>query len=67
MITRLLYLVRHGEQDLTEPGEPASAEPDTGLSERGRRQATLLGERLRGVGSPPSSTGRCAGPRRPPS
>ncbi|MEV0215339.1 histidine phosphatase family protein [Micromonospora sp. NPDC050695] len=48
MITRLLYLARHGEQDLTEMGEPAVAEPDTGLTERGRRQATLLGERLRG-------------------
>ncbi|MFF4878444.1 histidine phosphatase family protein [Micromonospora sp. NPDC000668] len=43
MITRLLYLARHGEQDLTEPGEP-----NAGLSERGRRQARLLGERLRG-------------------
>ncbi|MFE0174070.1 histidine phosphatase family protein [Streptomyces sp. NPDC059002] len=37
--TRHLYLVRHGE-----------ATPDeSGLSENGRRQAALLGERLRGV------------------
>ncbi|PWU62012.1 hypothetical protein DLE60_02655, partial [Micromonospora globispora] len=41
MASRLLYLVRHGEQDRPE------AEADTGLSERGRRQATLLAERLR--------------------
>ncbi|MEU4398031.1 histidine phosphatase family protein [Micromonospora orduensis] len=46
MITRLLYLARHGEQDLT--GAHGSEEPDSGLSERGRRQAGLLGERLRG-------------------
>ncbi|WP_026268652.1 histidine phosphatase family protein [Micromonospora sp. CNB394] len=44
MPSRLLYLVRHGEQDRPEE------EADTGLSERGRRQATLLGERLRGAG-----------------
>ncbi|WP_406073205.1 histidine phosphatase family protein [Micromonospora sp. NBC_01638] len=48
MVTRLLYLTRHAEQDLTEPAEPDLAEPDSGLSERGRRQAALLGERLRG-------------------
>ncbi|MFC4018821.1 histidine phosphatase family protein [Micromonospora sp. GCM10011542] len=41
MTTRLLYLARHGEQD------PAAT--DSGLSERGRRQARLLGERLRGL------------------
>ncbi|MEU8407049.1 histidine phosphatase family protein [Micromonospora sp. NPDC048842] len=47
MGTRLLYLTRHAEQDLYEPSGPEAGEPDTGLSERGRRQATLLGERLR--------------------
>jgi probable phosphoglycerate mutase len=36
---RFLYLVRHGE---------ATAD-ETALSDRGRRQATLLGDRLRGV------------------
>lgn len=41
MASRLLYLVRHGEQDRPEAGA------DTGLSERGRRQASLLAERLR--------------------
>ncbi|MEU4470850.1 histidine phosphatase family protein [Micromonospora sp. NPDC023888] len=48
MVTRLLYLTRHAEQDLTGARESDAGEPDTGLSERGRRQATLLGERLRG-------------------
>ncbi|MGY0007990.1 histidine phosphatase family protein, partial [Micromonospora sp. I033] len=43
MPSRLLYLVRHAEQDRPEDGA------DTGLSERGRRQATLLAERLRGT------------------
>ncbi|MEH0841303.1 histidine phosphatase family protein [Micromonospora sp. CPCC 205711] len=44
MPTRLLYLARHAEQ------ESAAAEaPEVGLSARGRRQAALLGERLRGV------------------
>ncbi|MFG3598592.1 histidine phosphatase family protein [Micromonospora chersina] len=43
MPSRLLYLVRHGEQDRPDDGA------DSGLSERGRRQATLLGERLRGT------------------
>ncbi|MFJ4814106.1 histidine phosphatase family protein [Streptomyces sp. NPDC088801] len=39
MATRHLYLVRHGE-----------ALPDeSGLTERGRRQATLLGQRLREI------------------
>lgn len=37
--TRYLYLARHGE----------ATENEAGLSERGRRQAGLLGERLRGV------------------
>ncbi|MET7288976.1 histidine phosphatase family protein [Streptomyces sp. NPDC005573] len=37
--TRYLYLVRHGE---------ASSE-ESGLTERGRRQATLLGQRLRDI------------------
>ncbi|MGW3855125.1 histidine phosphatase family protein [Micromonospora arida] len=46
MVTRLLYLTRHAEQDLSEPSGPDAGEPDTGLSERGRRQAILLGERL---------------------
>ncbi|MGB2571149.1 histidine phosphatase family protein [Micromonospora citrea] len=44
MGVRLLYLARHGEQ---EHAEVESAE--AGLSARGRRQATLLGERLRGL------------------
>lgn len=48
MVTRLLYLARHAEQDLTAMPESAAGEPDTGLTERGRQQATLLGERLRG-------------------
>ncbi|MFC0008029.1 histidine phosphatase family protein [Micromonospora siamensis] len=43
MAARLLYLARHAEQD----GDQET--PAVGLSERGRRQATLLGERLRGV------------------
>ncbi|GAB3075076.1 histidine phosphatase family protein [Micromonospora schwarzwaldensis] len=43
MASRLLFLARHGEQDRPD------AEADTGLSARGRRQATLLGERLRGA------------------
>ncbi|WP_446217222.1 histidine phosphatase family protein [Micromonospora sp. IBHARD004] len=42
MASRLLYLARHGEQRRAE--EEA---PETGLSDRGRRQASLLGERLR--------------------
>ncbi|MEV4842013.1 histidine phosphatase family protein [Micromonospora matsumotoense] len=41
MGVRLLYLARHGEQD--------GGSADGALSARGRRQATLLGERLRGV------------------
>ena len=43
MASRLLFLARHGEQDAPEQ------EADTGLSARGRRQATLLGQRLRGA------------------
>ncbi|NES16708.1 MULTISPECIES: histidine phosphatase family protein [Micromonospora] len=42
MASRLLFLARHGEQDRADEESPA-----VGLSERGRRQATLLGERLR--------------------
>ncbi|PZF94461.1 histidine phosphatase family protein [Micromonospora deserti] len=49
MATRLLFLARHGEQDRP-AGTPADVDPpETGLSARGRRQATLLGERLREV------------------
>ena len=48
MVTRLLYLARHAEQDLTALRESDAGEPDTGLTERGQQQATLLGERLRG-------------------
>ncbi|MET7960724.1 histidine phosphatase family protein [Micromonospora zamorensis] len=48
MVTRLLYLTRHAEQDLTAVPESGAGEPDTGLTERGRQQATLLAERLRG-------------------
>ena len=44
MATRLLYLARHGEQD-----RPEIESPEVGLSERGRRQAALLGQRLRAV------------------
>ncbi|MET8349684.1 MULTISPECIES: histidine phosphatase family protein [unclassified Micromonospora] len=43
MITRLLYIARHAEQE-----DAATESPEAGLSERGRRQARLLGERLRG-------------------
>lgn len=43
MATRLLFLARHGEQRHAEVEAPGA-----GLSARGRRQATLLGERLRG-------------------
>ncbi|GAA3770257.1 histidine phosphatase family protein [Micromonospora maritima] len=42
MASRLLFLARHGEQE-----ETATEAPEVGLSARGRRQATLLGERLR--------------------
>ncbi|MFF0150886.1 histidine phosphatase family protein [Micromonospora sp. NPDC005203] len=48
MLTRLLYLARHAEQDLTAGRESDAEEPDTGLTARGRQQAALLGERLRG-------------------
>ncbi|MFF5174001.1 histidine phosphatase family protein [Micromonospora sp. NPDC000089] len=44
MASRLLYLVRHGEQDRAEEESPS-----VGLSARGRQQATLLGQRLRGM------------------
>ncbi|WP_433388192.1 histidine phosphatase family protein [Micromonospora sp. KLBMP9576] len=50
MGTRLLYLARHGEQDRPAGTPPDADPPETGLSDRGRRQATLLGERLRDVG-----------------
>lgn len=44
MANRLLYLVRHGEpEDLETEWE------DAALSDLGRQQARLLGERLRGV------------------
>ncbi|MDO3703773.1 histidine phosphatase family protein [Micromonospora sp. C28SCA-DRY-2] len=49
MATRLLYLARHGEQDRPPRTPPGVDPPEAGLSARGRRQATLLGERLRGV------------------
>lgn len=49
MGSRLLYLVRHGEQDRPSTGSPEAESPEVGLSGRGRRQAMLLGERLRGV------------------
>ncbi|MER7330965.1 MULTISPECIES: histidine phosphatase family protein [unclassified Micromonospora] len=49
MGTRLLYLARHGEQHRPAGAPPGVDPPETGLSDRGRRQATLLGERLRGV------------------
>jgi serine/threonine-protein phosphatase PGAM5 len=42
-----LYLVRHGEQDLT--GSPDGGEPDSGLSPLGREQAAKLGRRLAGT------------------
>ncbi|SBT48742.1 histidine phosphatase family protein [Micromonospora auratinigra] len=45
MASRLLFLARHGEQHRAE-----HESPEVGLSERGRRQATLLGERLRDAG-----------------
>lgn len=45
MASRLLFLARHGEQHRAE-----EESPEVGLSERGRRQATLLGERLRAAG-----------------
>ncbi|GDY53240.1 hypothetical protein SVIO_038630 [Streptomyces violaceusniger] len=54
--TRYLYLTRHGE-----------ATPDEGaLTPTGRRQATLLGERLRGFRCRRSTTARCPGRPRPP-
>jgi len=43
-VTHYLYLVRHGEQQDAEHGIT-----DGPLSARGRRQATLVAERLRGV------------------
>ncbi|MEU8299293.1 histidine phosphatase family protein [Micromonospora sp. NPDC048909] len=49
MATRLLWLARHGEQGRPAGTPPGIDPPEVGLSERGRRQATLLGERLRGV------------------
>lgn len=54
MASRLLFLARHGEQDQPADGQDgpdgASGDPpEVGLSARGRRQAELLGERLRGV------------------
>ncbi|RLK08779.1 histidine phosphatase superfamily protein (branch 1) [Micromonospora sp. M71_S20] len=46
---RLLYLARHGEQDRPAGTPPGVDPPETGLSARSRLQASLLGERLRGV------------------
>jgi len=40
----MLYLVRHGE-----PKHAESESDEAGLSEIGRQQATLLGQRLRGI------------------
>ncbi|WP_229400980.1 histidine phosphatase family protein [Micromonospora okii] len=47
MASRLLYLARHGEQDRSSGA--ADDPPEVGLSDRGRRQAELLGERLAAV------------------
>ncbi len=45
-----LYLVRHGEQDLTDtPENGDDGEPDSGLSPLGREQAAKLGRRLAGT------------------
>ncbi|MFI7603704.1 histidine phosphatase family protein [Micromonospora sp. NPDC049366] len=49
MATRLLWLARHGEQDRPAETPPGVDPPETGLSDRGRQQAVLLGERLRDV------------------
>jgi len=49
MVVTRLYVVRHAATQLTE-GDRFSSQPGVELSEAGRRQATLLAERLRHVG-----------------
>ncbi|MGK5743157.1 histidine phosphatase family protein [Micromonospora sp. URMC 103] len=49
MATRLLWLARHGEQERPVGTPPGVDPPEAGLSDRGRQQAALLGERLRPV------------------
>jgi serine/threonine-protein phosphatase PGAM5 len=45
MANRLLYLARHGEYETTDAADPEDGE----LTEIGRQQSELLGERLEGI------------------